>query len=225
MLSSWYSTILAAALLCSSSTPIHAVPLSGGDIEPRQTTSKYCASSGVCYLQIVPNSASNPTFRISIPDTASSGSAFDTVLQITAPVALGWAGFAWGGGMTLNPLTVAWPNGNTGKVTVSSRWSSGRTLPGQYSGATYKTLSSSRNTTHWSIEVACTGCSKWSGGALSTTSINTFAWAVSRTAVSQPASTGSSFSIHSNVGMFSSDLSSAKTPASVFQQYVKTATG
>ncbi|KAK0735244.1 hypothetical protein B0T26DRAFT_634955, partial [Lasiosphaeria miniovina] len=183
------------------------------------TTSKYCASSGVCYLQIV-TSGSNPTFRIAIPDGAAAP--FDTLLQIIAPVSLGWAGFSWGGGMTLNPLTVAWPNGN--KVTVSSRWSNGRTLPGLYSSATYKTLSSSKNATHWAVEVACTGCSRWSGGSLTTSgSINTFAWAMSRTAVAQPASTGSSFSIHNNVGMFSDDLSAAKTPSSVFSQYIKSA--
>ncbi|KAK3329290.1 hypothetical protein B0H66DRAFT_585809 [Apodospora peruviana] len=196
-----------------------ASPISDSSLDKRQTTSKYCsAESNLCYLQIS-TTASNPVFRIAIPDGTSAP--FEILLQIIAPVSNGWAGFAWGGGMIANPLTVAWPNGN--KVTVSSRWSSGRTLPGTYSGATYKTLSSSKNSTHWMAEVVCTGCSKWSGGQLSTTGINTFAWALSRTAVQQPASASSSFSIHNNLGQFSTDLSSAKVSQSVFQQHIKSA--
>jgi hypothetical protein len=89
-------------------------------LEKRQwTESKYCnPTNGLCYLQVVPR-GTNPIYRIAIPDNASG--AFDTVLEIIAPISIGWAGFSWGGSMTANPLTVAWPNGQ--KVTVSSRWS------------------------------------------------------------------------------------------------------
>ncbi|KAH8893466.1 CBD9-like protein [Thozetella sp. PMI_491] len=188
------------------------------ELETRQDSSKYCdATSKLCYLQVVTRSSA-PTYRIAIPD-GSSGS-FDTILQIISPTSLGWAGFAWGGGMTLNPLVVAWPNGN--KVTVTSRWATGRTMPTSYRSATYTVLSSSVNSTHWSVEVVCSGCSKWSGGSLRPSDINTFAWAVSRNKPSQPSSPDSSFPEHTNVGMFTEDLSLAKSPQSVFQQYVQT---
>ena len=88
------------------------------ELETRQDASKYCdATSKMCYQEITIR-ASLPVFRLAIPDT--SAAPFDTILQIISPVSFGWAGFAWGGGMTLNPLIVAWPNGN--KVVVSSRW-------------------------------------------------------------------------------------------------------
>ena len=97
----------------------------------------------------------------------------------------------------------------------------GRTLPSLYPSATYRTLSASRNNTHWTVETVCSGCSKWSGGGLSTSSVNTFAWAVSRTAVAQPANSASSFGIHNNVNMFSSGLADAMVPRAVFEAYVK----
>ncbi|KAK3335256.1 hypothetical protein B0T19DRAFT_470556 [Cercophora scortea] len=208
------SAFITTALLASS---VLSAPSPSPDLDKRQTTSKYCdAKSSVCYLE-VSTTPLYPIFRIAIPDVTST--TFDTLLQIVAPVSLGWAGFSWGGGMTLNPLTVAWPNGN--KATVSSRWATGRSTPSMYSSATYKTLSSSKNATHWAIEVACTGCSKWSGGNLNTNGINTFAWAVSKTPVAQPASSSSSFSVHNNVGTFAADLTTAKVPQSVFQQHIK----
>ena len=57
-------------------------------------------------------------YQFAIPEAAAAP--FDVLVSITAPVALGWAGFAAGGKMTRNPLLVAWPNGNS--VTVSPRW-------------------------------------------------------------------------------------------------------
>lgn len=98
-------------------------------------------------------------------------------------------------------------------------------MPSVYSSATYRTLRSSRNTTHWTVEVACTGCSKWSGGQLKPNDLNVFAWAVSRTAPSQPANANSNFAIHNNVGMFTESLTYAKNTAAVFTEYVRTATG
>ncbi|GAB1309850.1 Cellobiose dehydrogenase [Madurella fahalii] len=200
-------------LLLGVCTPGNAAP--SATIDKRQT--RHCDStSNICYISYS-RSASNPTFRIAVPDAGSAP--FDTLLQIIAPVSIGWAGFAWGGGMTTNPLTVAWPNGNN--VTVSSRWSTGRTLPSLYPSATYRTLSASRNSTHWSVETVCSGCSRWNGGSLSMTSVNTFAWAMSRTAVAQPANSASSFEYHNNVGMFSTSLNDAKVPRAVFDQYVR----
>lgn len=60
------------------------------------------------------------TYRVAIPETIPADNVFDTVLQIVAPHEVGWAGFAWGGTMTYNPLAIAWANG-TSNVVLSSR--------------------------------------------------------------------------------------------------------
>ena len=44
----------------------------------------------------------------------------DVLFSVVAPINVGWAGFAWGGSMTNNPLTLGWANG--AKTLVSSRW-------------------------------------------------------------------------------------------------------
>ncbi|KAL1860753.1 hypothetical protein VTK73DRAFT_7186 [Phialemonium thermophilum] len=214
------SVLTAAAVLVV--TGLLGVPLaqatpSDGVLAARQTADKYCDSAtGLCYLELSTRST-NPTYRVAIPGAASAP--FDTLLQIVAPASLGWAGFAWGGGMTLNPLTVAWPDGKGG-VTVSSRWATGRALPTVYSGATLKTLSATTNATHWAVEVLCAGCSRWgSGASLSSTGVHTFAWAMSKTPVPQPANPSSSFSIHNNVGMVSGDMADAQVAQSVFQAH------
>ncbi len=61
------------------------------------------------------------TFRVAIPTPVPEGTAYDVVLQMIAPNAVGWLGLAWGGGMAKNPLTVGWWYG--GKPVVSSRYS------------------------------------------------------------------------------------------------------
>ena len=60
------------------------------------------------------------TFRIAVPNPATSGTPYDAVVQVIAPIDVGWAGLSWGGGMTYAPLSVAWANGNS--VVVSSRY-------------------------------------------------------------------------------------------------------
>lgn len=60
------------------------------------------------------------TIRIAIPSTATTTAPYDAVIQIAAPVEVGWTGVAWGGTMVGNPLTVAWANGNSAVGT--SRW-------------------------------------------------------------------------------------------------------
>ncbi|AEO59519.1 hypothetical protein MYCTH_2119721 [Thermothelomyces thermophilus ATCC 42464] len=189
-------------------------------LDKRQSTSRYCSpSTQICYLEYSWG-PTIPVFRIAVPDSASTNTDFQTLLQIVAPASLGWAGFSWGGGMTLNPLTVAWPNGSGG-ATVSSRWATGRSLPTVYSSATYRIISAETNSTHWTVETVCSGCSRWNGSALSTTAVNTFAWAVSKSPVSQPADSSSSFQIHDNIGTFAASLNDAKVPKATFDQYVQ----
>ncbi|KAL1889012.1 hypothetical protein Sste5346_009192 [Sporothrix stenoceras] len=177
--------------------------------------------SNVCLAEF--SSTSSVTYRIGVQDAATSSTTYDTLLQIIAPIATGWTGLAWGGSMTNNPLTVAWPSTDNSAI-VSSRWATGHTLPAAYTGATYRTLSSSKNTTHWTLSVVCTGCSQWSGGSLAA-SANTLAWASSTRAVTTPASNTSTFGYHTGRGTISVDLSTARVPAAVFEQYVAFLTG
>ena len=78
---------------------------------------KYCDFlTDICYSEWT--SPEKIAFRIAIPEDATPGD-FDVLLQIVAPKTVGWAGIAWGGVMTNNPLTVGWANGET--TVVSSR--------------------------------------------------------------------------------------------------------
>lgn len=122
MLSPSITAIAALLLLVSLPSTILAATGTGNVLDKRQwEESKFCrtGTANLCYLQIILR-GSNPVFRIAIPEGASGS--FDTVLEMITPVSLTWTGFAWGGGMTLNPLSVAWPNGNS--ATISSRWAS-----------------------------------------------------------------------------------------------------
>ena len=58
--------------------------------------------------------------RVALPiDSAES----DAILQIVAPRSFAWCGFAWGGHMTQNPLSVGWTTGATEgqRAIISSR--------------------------------------------------------------------------------------------------------
>ena len=82
-------------------------------------TLKYCDASQptVCYSEFR-TTKSRTAYRISIPDVASAP--FDTLIQVVAPISVGWAGLSWGGSMVDNPMTVVWMDGDQGMV--SSRW-------------------------------------------------------------------------------------------------------
>ena len=58
------------------------------------------------------------TYGIATPQESPEG--FDLILQVTGESAkVGWAGLAWGGAMTYNPIARVWQNGDD--VTISSR--------------------------------------------------------------------------------------------------------
>ena len=61
----------------------------------------------------------NITYRVAIPSNVLPNEFYDTVIQVVAPIDIGWAGMAWGGHMIYNPLTVAWKNGRN--IVISSR--------------------------------------------------------------------------------------------------------
>ncbi|KAK4160802.1 cellobiose dehydrogenase [Cladorrhinum sp. PSN259] len=196
------------ALLALSGTQVWA-----SDEVKRQTQTKYCpGNTAICFSEFkVPTY--DITYRIAIPEV--SAAPFDVLLQIVAPISTGWAALAWGGKMTNNPLTVAWPNGKS--AVVSSRFANSRTLPSVYTGATYAVLpTSTTNATHWQLDVLCRGCSQWSGGSLNPNGVNSFAWAKSSAAVGTASSNTSSFQIHDGRGVVSHDLSVAKIPKGVF---------
>ncbi|KAJ4398968.1 hypothetical protein N0V85_006148 [Neurospora sp. IMI 360204] len=193
-------------------------------LDKRQSlTQKYCPSStpgAACFSEFTV-AAQKITYRIAIPEVAAAP--FDIYLQIIAPKATaGWAGIAWGGKMSNNPLTIGWalPNGGDGSV-VSSRFTSGHSAPGAYSGATYTVLpSTTANATHWQLDVLCQGCSKWANGSLNPNGANAFAWAKATKAVANPASNSSSFSSHDGKAVWSHDLSLARVPQSAFDALV-----
>ncbi len=75
------------------------------------------AVTKICYsTYLAPESGIS--IGIALPMNVSDP--YDAIISITAPLATTWAGFAWGGTMVFNPLTVGWPNGNT--AVVSSRF-------------------------------------------------------------------------------------------------------
>ena len=104
--------LTAAVLTLGSVATSNPVPQSAA-----APAAKYCdASTTICYSEWW--SPEKIAFRVAIPDTATAGN-FDVLLQIAAPKTVGWAGIAWGGVMTNNPLTLGWANGD--KTVVSSR--------------------------------------------------------------------------------------------------------
>ncbi|OIW30826.1 CBD9-like protein, partial [Coniochaeta ligniaria NRRL 30616] len=188
--------------------------------EKRQeaNTIKYCpGSTTVCFSEFL-TPTSDIVYRIAIPDVPSAP--FDILLQIVAPISTtGWAGLAWGGSMTKNPLTIGWATGSS--ALASSRWATGHTLPQPYIGATYTVLpTSTTNATHWQLDVLCSGCSQWSGLSLNPNGPNTFAWAKGSRAVTAPSSNISNFAYHDDKGVFSHDLSLGKIPKGVFDALV-----
>ncbi|CAK7233781.1 hypothetical protein SCUCBS95973_008712 [Sporothrix curviconia] len=189
---------LAASVLAAPAT----------EILPRVSDAKVCDDvSKLCYSEYV--AFSGVSYRIAIPDTATATAPYDIALSIVAPKAIGWAGIAWGGAMANNPLTLGWSNAAT--AIVSSRFTTGHTMPTAYTGASYTTLPSSKtNTTHWQLDVVCTGCSTWSGKTLDPGAAASLAFASSTTAPADPSNNASRFGIHNAKGKWSQDMSAAK---------------
>jgi hypothetical protein len=112
-----FKGLLLAALTGSQAWTAAA---NGSATKRQSTTPKYCpGGTQICFSEFI-EPTSGIAYRIAIPEV--SAAPFDVLLQIVAPIdKAGWAAIAWGGAMNRNPLTVAWPNGNT--AVVSSRWS------------------------------------------------------------------------------------------------------
>ncbi|KAI0836452.1 putative iron reductase domain protein [Hypoxylon sp. FL0890] len=166
------------------------------------------------------------TYRLALPAEASGDAGYDVIIQIVAPVTLGWAGWAWGGVMTYNPLTVVWKNGNSAQF--SSRQATGYYLPATYDDAKYTVLKGTgANETHFKLTALCTGCASWTDFdgnpyILNGAGETNFAYASSNTPVEDPANQQSSFSIHDNVGRWTHDLAGARSDK--FEEWVTTNT-
>ncbi|KAK4643125.1 hypothetical protein QC761_409760 [Podospora bellae-mahoneyi] len=151
-------------------------------------------------------SARGISWRVAIPEDIPEGDKiFDTVLQVEAPIDVGWAGFAWGGHMTYNPLTIVWPNGND--VVLSSRIAYGYYSPPEYPNAEYKIVKTGThvNATHFQITAVCTGCSRWGDEDIGFTELDpeydsTLAFAYGDYPVDTPEDPSSTFGIHDSLG-------------------------
>ncbi|KIH91027.1 hypothetical protein SPBR_02004 [Sporothrix brasiliensis 5110] len=153
-------------------------------------------------------------FRVAIPSTAKVNDNYEAVVQIAAPIAIGWAGLAWGGSMTYNPLTIVWANGKD--VVVSSRMAYGYFVPPAYDGAVYTVLKKGThvNATHFQLTATCVGCTLWGDTDTGVTSIDpkaqgSLAFAYAAAPVTTPSNNASSFSIHDLIGHWIHDFSAA----------------
>ncbi|KAF2467548.1 cellulose binding iron reductase-like protein [Lindgomyces ingoldianus] len=159
------------------------------------------------------NTESGMSFGIALPSNVTDP--YDAIISITAPVKNTWAGFAWGGTMVWNPLTIAWPNGKTS--IPSSRFAFGISLPLQYDGAEYTLMKgTTANSTHYTMVARCRGCTGWQSNedtrfALNGTGTTQFAWAFGTGAVEQPSSNTSAFNVHEAFGKWIHDLNAARS--------------
>ncbi|KUJ09998.1 CBD9-like protein [Mollisia scopiformis] len=158
------------------------------------------------------------TFRIAVPSPVTANQPYDAVLQVVAPIDVGWAGLAWGGQMTYNPLAVSWSNGNN--VVVSSRFATQHAAPPTYSGATYSVFKTGThvNRTHFQYTAKCTGCTTFTNSAGTPTTINPtgtnrLAFGYSSSRPNNPSSNTSSFPVHDVYNYWSQDFSSGANTA------------
>jgi hypothetical protein len=180
----------------------------------------YCDELSRCFSSYT--TFNGVTFGIAIPEVDAAP--YDIILQVTAPIEQGWVGFAWGGSMSYNPLTVTWANGDS--VVISSRMSFGFYSPEPYTGATYKLLDGSyANETHFVTTALCSGCSTWDAGVgrreLDPAGLNVVAFASSTTPVDDPSDPNSGLVQHADFNIWGQDFSSGRSAS--FDEWAGTA--
>ncbi|KAK1513578.1 carbohydrate-binding cytochrome b562, partial [Colletotrichum abscissum] len=167
-----------------------------------QDQSTYCDSLGRCFASYT--NAGGITYGIAIPEGPATGQPYEAIVQITAPIEVGWAALAWGGSMTYNPLTIVWVNGKD--VVVSSRMAFGYFTPPPYEDAEYTVLPGTVvNDTHYSATALCRGCTYWAPYGNDPTSLdpngeNYLAFAYSGVPVDDPTANDTTFGIHERAG-------------------------
>ncbi|KAF2742566.1 iron reductase domain protein [Sporormia fimetaria CBS 119925] len=184
--------------------------LSATAIAQTQWTGRYCdPASSLCFTGWT--GANGVTIGVALPNVTEAP--FDTVLQIISPIANGWVGFSWGGTMPYVPLTIGWPVNASSTAIYSSRIAYGLSLPQPYEAAEYTYLKGTGlNTTHWTLNVRCRGCSQWhdvDGKLVSLDPYNgstKFAHALASRLPAQPANNRSTFNVHTKFGHWFLDL-------------------
>ncbi|EUC30277.1 iron reductase domain protein [Bipolaris zeicola 26-R-13] len=176
-----------------------------------QSTVVYDAETKISYSSYT-EPATGMTFGVALPKNVTDP--YNAIIRITAPVTNQWVGFSWGGNMVWNPLSVAWPNGQSG--VVSSRFAFGIGLPLGYDGAEHTYLKGTRtNTTHWTVNALCKGCTGWQNSedarySLNDTGTTEFAWAYGTSAVEDAARNNSAFNVHQAWGKWIHNLDAAR---------------
>jgi len=89
---------------------------------------------------------------------------------------------------------------------------SGHSLPPVYNGPDVQVLESSANSSLSTIQLKCTNCTQWSTGNLNLESVSAnMIWAYGTTAPSNPSQSSSSFTQHTDNGVFNLNLQQAAT--------------
>jgi len=204
-----FGALWAAALVGIASSS----PVSGASVF-------HDAETGFVFSQyVVPYTLSESiTFRIAVPSPVAADQPYDTVLQVVAPLDVGWNGLSWGGQMTYSPLTVSWANNKN--VVVSSRYTTQHAAPPVYNGSQYTVFKTGThvNKTHFQFTAKCTGCTSFSGSdgtptVVNPTGTNRLAFAYASSRAFNPSSNLSSFPVHDVYNYWSQDFSSGANPA------------
>ncbi|TVY83852.1 Cellobiose dehydrogenase [Lachnellula suecica] len=190
-------------------------------VSSQAVSAPYCdALTGICFSSWT--STSGIRLGIALPWNVKDP--YDAIIQIVAPIKIGWVGFAWGGTMTYNPLTVGWPNGKA--AVVSSRMAFGLNLPAAFAGAEYTLLNGTgTNATHTTVTARCRGCTGYTASdgsrlVLNGTGTSNFALVQGPNAPAQPANNASSFGVHQSIFKWTHDLNAARSPK--FESWVAT---
>ncbi|KAI0018922.1 hypothetical protein F4780DRAFT_780965 [Xylariomycetidae sp. FL0641] len=203
----WNSGLVSAAALLGLASPGLAADTSVvKDSQTGFTFSQYNAA--------YTTSNNNIMFRVAIPSPAEGS--YDAVIQVIAPMAVGWAGLAWGGQMINCPLTIGWANGQS--VVLSSRHATSHTAPTPYADAKLELLTKGTvvNGTHWQYTAKCTGCTSFAGSGGQNKTLNpaganrlAFAYAKARPPSSSSSTT---ISVHDAYAYWDHDFASAGNP-------------
>ncbi|KAH7357665.1 cellobiose dehydrogenase-like protein [Pyrenochaeta sp. MPI-SDFR-AT-0127] len=175
-----------------------------------QITQRYCdVTTAICFSGW--KGSNGITLGIALPKGKTAP--FDTILQIVSPIKNGWVGFSWGGTMPYVPLTIGWVNNASSSTIYSSRMAYGLSLPQPYDAAEYSYIKGTGyNTTHWTLNVRCRGCSQWhdvDGNLVSidaTATAQKFAFGLASTMPAQPANNRSMFNVHNSFGSYRLNL-------------------
>ncbi|KAI7785464.1 carbohydrate-binding module family 1 protein [Diaporthe eres] len=130
----------------------------------------------------VPQASTNGTwtFGAALPSDALTTDATEFIGYIQCaspnPATQGWCGMSFGGSMTNSLLLTVWPN--NGQILTSFRYATGYVMPDVYTGnATLTQISSTINSTHYSLIFRCQGCLAWEqGGATGSVSTSSKFW-------------------------------------------------